>query len=100
MRRPVITAHAVRRFAERFLGICGLPEHDGAAITALQDVHGVDVGRLREMLAERVQRGVLAEAPIVRLGGARYVLEENKLVTILQVERRPRRKRPIERERD
>ena len=90
MAKPIITIHSVRRFAERVLGVTGLPEHDEAALVALRMVHGVDVAKVEIMLARLVERGVSLGASAVLFGGARFVLKGPHLITILNIKRQPR----------
>ena len=96
MRRPRVTAHAIRRYAERALCVSGLPEDDGAAVQALHDVHKIDVAELAALLRWRVARGVEAEASAVIFQGLRYLLRGETLITVLVA----RRRRRIERARD
>jgi len=99
--KPTITDHAVRRFAERALGVTGLPESDKAAVAALADVHGFDVAAIRQALRTLISQGVELGAAAVTLSGSRYVLRDGALITVLDKRGKYRRRGPrIERSGD
>lgn len=66
----IVSDHAVLRFLERE---CGL-----------------DVESLRGAIAAVTERGSALGAPIVKVGGARFVLVDGVVVTVLVHGRRPR----------
>ena len=93
MSAPIITTHAIRRFAERLLGVRGLPEDDRAAVEALGDVHGLDVREIEKLLCAAVESGVACGASAVKLAGANFVLKNRSLVTVVKLKRPSQRRR-------
>jgi len=98
--KPVITVHAIRWFAERVLGIRGLPDDDVEAVAALRAVHKVSTADLERVLEQLVERGVTAGASAVLFAGTRYILKGPYLITVLNIRRQPRFSHPIERDGD
>ncbi len=94
VRRPVVTVHALRRFAERALGVTGLPDDDREAVAALAEVHGLDVKQIREALRGLIAQGVDLGAEAVTLSGFRYVLRDGALITVLDKRNKYRRRGP------
>lgn len=93
-----VTMHAVRRFAERALGVRGLPADDAAAMADLQQIHGLDIVEIRELLSGAVANAMRLGASAVKIGGVRFVLAHGKMVTVTK---RPRiNRRRIDREVD
>lgn len=83
MTKPVVTVHAVRRFAERVLGVEGLPGNDDEALKIMREVHGLDTDEIRRLLGVFVTQAVMLRATAVTLRGARYVLRGKTLVTVV-----------------
>ena len=100
MRRPIVSVHSIRRFAERCLGVTGLPEQDEAALVALRSVHGFDTVQIERMLATAVRTGVETGAQAVLVAGCRFVLDGRVLVTVIPNDRFRRRRVRIERDVD
>ena len=98
--RAIVTLHAIRRFAERVLGVRGLPDDDAAALVALRSVHGVDTVEIERELSAFVQVGATMGASAVLYRGARYVLSERTLVTVLDTPKRRRQRGRIDRDED
>lgn len=62
--------------------MAGLPiVSDHAVLRYLQRVLGVDVEQLRGMIAEACERH--QGAPCVRAGGARFLMRDGRVVTVL-----------------
>jgi hypothetical protein len=97
--RAVITAHAVVRYLER---ICGAdldvargvlinqgrdPEDDRAVIDVARTYLGIDVQAAEDaMQTEAVARAVRLGATSVRIGKARLVIRDGRVVTVERVE--------------
>jgi hypothetical protein len=81
-RAPIVTVHALRRYAERVIGIEGLDESDPLAVIELEFDHKVDIVSIKRQIADTVRRGVAAGAPIVISNGVRYTMEGNVVVTV------------------
>ena len=96
---PIITIHAVRRYAERVLEVKGLDAEDPIALGELRAVHGVDTVEIERHLLSVVRRGVAAGAMAVRFRGARFMLTEEVLTTILTKPKKRRRPR-VDHDRD
>ncbi|MCP1549430.1 MULTISPECIES: hypothetical protein [Methylobacteriaceae] len=77
-----VTDHAVRRYAERALGVTVAGDDDGAAMTALR-TRSVNVGRIRRHLAILGGLGVANAAGAVVAEGLKLVLVDGAVVTVL-----------------
>ena len=99
MVRPIITPHAVRRFAELALGVRNLPTNDDDALKALE-LRGFDTREISAMLSAFLTRAVDLGAVAVTLRGSRYVLRGRRLITVLSTGNRKRRRARIERDGD
>ena len=99
-KKAIITMHAIRRFAERVMGVEGLSADDEAAVVELRAVHGIDTVEIERLLGDLVQRGVELGAVAVTLKGSRYVLRDRALITILDMPKRRRRQGRIDRSED
>lgn len=99
--KPVVTDHAIRRFAERVLGVRGLPAGDYDALGVLAEKHGLDIMEIERALAAAAQVGVDHKAGGVVSAGVHYVLNGNSLVTVWSRHKRRRRGKPrIDRDED
>ena len=96
-RSPIVSIHAVRRFAERVLGVKGLSLEDPIAMGELRSVYGIDTVEMERELAKMVEIGVAAGAGAVLVHGLRFVLHEGVLVTVIPKPKKSRRKRRIDR---
>lgn len=99
-REPTITIHAIRRFAERVMGVRLEAKGDRAALAELREVHKVDTEAIETVLTGIVRRGVAAGASAVILRRTRFVLEGRRLVTVTAFPKRRRRKGRIDRDED
>lgn len=101
MATPVITHHALRCFAERALGVQGLPADDHEALKVLAS-RGFDLNDLSRTLSAFLSRAVSLGAVAVTLDGSRYILRGRVLTTVVPASRpRPRARRArIERDDD
>jgi hypothetical protein len=66
------------------------PVSDHAILRFLERECGLDVEGLRDQLAEVTARGIAAGAPIVKWGGARFLISGGVVVTVLPRGQRPR----------
>ncbi len=80
--RARATDHAVRRYAERRLGVWVDGTDDGAALTTLR-ARGVDVGAIRRRLSIAGGLGVANGASAVIADGLKLVLADGAVVTVL-----------------
>lgn len=98
---PMITAHAIRRFAERILGFSGLPDDDREAVWVIGNIYGLDPSIIEGWLEALVGPAVAVKARGITLGGVFFKLDGRKLVTVVlgpsvnRIDRRSRKpKRP------
>lgn len=80
--RARVTDHAIRRYAERALGVWVEAADDTAALTVLRR-RGVNVGAIRERIAVAGGLGVANGAVAVIADGRKLVLQGPAVVTVL-----------------
>jgi hypothetical protein len=80
--RARATDHAVRRYAERALGVWIEGMDDGAAIAALR-ARGINVGAIRRKLSILGGLGVANDATAVTADGLKLVISDRAVVTVL-----------------